>query len=401
MDKRNAYLMILGILAIFTLPYLVMSGSELHVDEKAHHEYITGFVEGNYTPNPDLPTLPGYHVLLTVVAKATGSTSPWLFRLVSVIISLMTIMVFFLLLRQQKDKYINPKLLMFVFLPVLFPFFFLIYTDVLSLLFVLIALLFLRRGRIGWSTIFSVLAILVRQNNIMWVGFFLVYLYVDGNGYSFRTEQVRGWLQKAWPYIIVIAGFMVFFILNGGAAIGDMDAHPSDGIHFGNILFALFLIFPLFLPLHMTNLRRIRDLLGSKTVWLILALGYAVFLLVFENTHPYNVDWAGFFPRNWILITFTSSILMKTLFFLPVGFSALSLWVTPLHRNIQRIIYPFAVLFLMPSWLVETRYLIIPVILFILFKKEESRKAAWVTVVWWGLLSALIFYGISRGWFFL
>jgi len=93
--------------------------------------------------------------------------------------------------------------------------------------------------------------------------------------------------------------------------------------------------------------------------------------------------------------------LLKTLFFLPACFSALSLWTTSLHNRSNRILYLFTVLFLLPSWLIETRYLIIPLVLFILFKKDEDRKTAWTTVFWWAGLSAFAFWGSIQGWFFL
>jgi alpha-1,2-glucosyltransferase len=89
------------------------------------------------------------------------------------------------------------------------------------------------------------------------------------------------------------------------------------------------------------------------------------------------------------------------LFFLPIAFSIMSLSVTTLRNKSYYLLYPFTVLFLVPSWLIEQRYYIVPFSLFILFKNEKSRLVEYSTIAMYIVTSALLFYGIQKGLFFL
>jgi len=124
-------------------------------------------------------------------------------------------------------------------------------------------------------------------------------------------------------------------------------------------------------------------------------------MFTFVNDHPYNNNWSSYYIRNKILIYFTSTVVLKTLFFIPIAYSILSISVTKLHRKSFYILYPTTLIYLFPSWLIEQRYYLIPFILFILFKKEESKFVEYLTITFYVLASAGIYLGIRNNFFFL
>ena len=73
---------------------------------------------------------------------------------------------------------------------------------------------------------------------------------------------------------------------------------------------------------------------------------------------------------------------------------------TRLQRPEFRLLYPFSVLCLLPSWLVETRYYFVPYSLFVLFRSEASPRVERTLLAWWLLLSAAMLYGARRNLFF-
>jgi alpha-1,2-glucosyltransferase len=132
---------------------------------------------------------------------------------------------------------------------------------------------------------------------------------------------------------------------------------------------------------------------------LIIFAFFLIYIFTFKIDHPYNIN--QYFLRNKLLVYFTSSIILKILFFIPVAYSILSISVTELYEKSFYLIYPFTILYLIPSWLIEQRYYLIPFALFILFKKEESKLVEYLSIVFYIISSALLFYGIRNELFFI
>src|SRR3546814_11420877 len=100
------------------------------------------------------------------------------------------------------DPHASRSAALLFFLPFLFPYYFLVYTDVLSWLLVLCALLATLERRHVLAALALALSIGVRQNNVVWAGFMpLLALW--------PTLQEAGWspwrragevARVAWPY---------------------------------------------------------------------------------------------------------------------------------------------------------------------------------------------------------
>jgi len=78
-----------------------------------------------------------------------------------------------------------------------------------------------------------------------------------------------------------------------------------------------------------------------------------------------------------------------------------SLCVTPLQRRSFYWLYPLAAAALLPAGLVEQRYFIVPVILFMLAKKRESVALDLCTIAVYVPVTGLLYYRISQGGLFL
>ena len=192
----------------------------------------------------------------------------------------------------------------------------------------------------------------------------------------FRRAPVWIWarrfLAKSWSSLLGLLGFATFIYLNHGVAIGDRDQHPA-GLHFGNVYFVLFLLACFALPPNVERIiREHRRLLQPGFVAALLAL-YLSFVYLFKIEHAYNRD--DFCLRNVILLWAGTNVLTKGLFFMPIALGFAALWVTPLVRSAYWVWLPVCLLGLLPEALIEQRYAIFPLGLWMLLRRDASPFA--------------------------
>ncbi|MDB4977901.1 MAG: alpha,2-glucosyltransferase [Candidatus Peribacteria bacterium] len=400
-----------------------MSQHSLISDENFHFDQISRFTKYNWSMVPSLTTLPGYHGIVAAVWWLSGfsATLP-VFRSISFGISLFSILAFFLCVRFLDPEHALLKTMQYILLPVLFPFLFLLYTDISSLLFLFLALYAVLTRHYWLAGILSILCVLTRQNAIVWLGFLFLLVWIHHSvtpslpGETYfqearrRVREVLKSRQVLWravfrsfTFLVGMVLFAVFVYWNHGIAIGDKEAHPFPAIHFGNIYLLLFLFFFIFLPLNIANLPRIRRLLKvhMDSVLVLLVLFFFFYWFTFQNTHPFNQQDYSWWLRNRILIFFTQSALLRVLFFLPIAYSVLSIAATRLVWSSFYSMYPLAVLYLIPSWLIEQRYYFIPYCLFMIFREGRSFRVESLTVVYFAVCTVVLYWGIILGRFFL
>ncbi len=384
----------------FISSYLYIQNAKLFVDEKFHYSQIKKFINKDFTHHPKITTIPGYHAILALFAYIFNVSSIAPIRLLSLFFSIASIPIFFLSSLKICEESSMIKTMQYYFFPILFPFFFLLYTDVSSLLMILISFYFLLNQKYKLAGIMGILSLFIRQNNIVWLAFMCVFIHFEKYNFEFSAKIFQKSIRDYWIFIIGFILFTIFLIINKGVAIGQKSMHPSFLFRTGNIFFMMFLFFFLFLPLNISNFQKIvQHIEKNKKIIIIIAIVFLIYMFTFVNDHPYN--WSGYFIRNKILIYFTSTIVLKTLFFIPIAYSILSISVTKLHRKSFYILYPATLIYLLPSWLIEQRYYLIPFILFILFKKEESKFVEYLTITFYVLASTGIYLGIRNNFFFL
>jgi alpha-1,2-glucosyltransferase len=378
---------------ILAAVFLVFADNEPRWDEDVHVRQIEGFVRGEWQMEPDLTTLPGFHALMALGAWLSGTSRMPSLRLFQFEIALCAIAVFFFLARRRDPAHVAHKTLQFVFLPILFPQFFLIYTDVASLGFVLLTALAAGQGRYRTAGVFGLASCLVRQNNIVWVALVFVQAYVADHGWRWPPRASS--LLRYGPVLlsgVAVGGWLVFN--QGQVAVGDVQAHPLGTLHLGNVFFLLFVSFFMFSPLWWGYRRATWARVRRPPTWLVLVATFALFWFFFAADHPYN-DEDGF-VRNRILAWATSTWSHKLLFFVPIALTSVSVPSLGLSAA-GWLVYPATVAFLLPSWLIEQRYYLIPLALLLADRESLDDGTEWTQVGLSAACSLVFFVFIERG----
>lgn len=396
------------LVSLFILLSWSLKQSGLFLDETVHFEQTSKYLNGAFgASDPYLTTFPTYHLIIAVAASSLNLSSLFSLRLISLFLSLLTIIIFFLSAGKIDRQATEQKTWQFIFLPLLFPFLFLIYTDIFSLLLILLSLFLLLNERNYSAGLLGVLAVLTRQNNIVWLLFALAYIFY--RQYKKKgVHYLKDFLREGLIFIFGLIAFVFFVIINQGVALGDQIMHPFFFFSFGNLFFLLFLFFFLFLPGNIYNFKKIVTLVRGRREIIFWSIGLFLFYLIFFRVdHPYNnyfFHWQegieSFSLRNSLLFFINKNWWTKTLAFAPILYSVFSLAVSELEEKSFYLLYPFTFLYLLPSWLIEGRYYIIPLVLFILFKKPAPRPVEYATILIFVLLSAILFYGLREVKFF-
>jgi len=308
--------------------------------------------------------------------------------------------------KQIEPKNAVLKTFQYLFFPILFIFFFLIYTDVFSLLLILLSFYFLNKEKYKTAGLFGFFSVLTRQNNIIWLGFFVLLMALNYFKSGFDKKSIKKFLSAAFPFILIFLAFGVFVILNKGFVISGMkELHPFS-IHFSNLFLFLLLQFVLFLPLNIANFPKVFKLcvrVFKKKPWIVFPIGifFLFYIFTFKADHPLNQSTIDYFLRNRILAYITGSDLTKSFFFIPIFYSILSLAVTEFNKKVYYLVYPFIFISLSLFWLVEPRYYLVPFVFFLLFKKQKSFLVEFLTIIIFVVLSGWIVWGALNQKFFL
>lgn len=392
MDKKHRLFIILLLIAVFTWIGVALSKNEARFDERAHFRQIKLFMRGKYTMTSSLTTIPGYHLTLAVIAEpffGSKHVTPEQLRFISLGLSMLSIGIFYLVAKKIRAGDPLIKTLQYIFLPLTFFYFPFLYTDIFSLFWVLVAFYFVLDRKYAWSAFFSLISLLVRQTNIVWVAFFWVYAYVLENGWSFSWKNFFNYLRRAAGYVVVAGLFLIFVWINNGVAMGDRQAQQV-GFHMGNVYFFLATLGFLFLPLALAYFKKTeRVVLQKKLVWgagIGAALAF-VFLVFPPAVHMYNLKMQ--FLRNDILfyayhqyaIVYALAIFLGGATLVFMKFDKASL-----------LVLPFAAAELIPSFLVEQRYMIVSLVLILLLRKSFEVKVELILVAYFLALSAGLTY---------
>uniref|UniRef100_A0A182QT36 Uncharacterized protein n=1 Tax=Anopheles farauti TaxID=69004 RepID=A0A182QT36_9DIPT len=241
-------------------------------------------------------------------------------RLTSLVASIVNVVLIYKL----RKRFINQKsptsLLLetasLALLPPLYFFTHLYYTDVLSVTTVLLLLLASERQRHNWAAFWGLCAVLMRQTNIVWVGFVCGSRAIDllfrGSWTSLtpkRIVQLVGEIiDRFWAYAAVMGAFVAFLFYNGSIVIGDKSAHVA-AIHFPQLFY--FIVFfvafsaSLVLPAAKTILKAL-----LRKWYIVLVVCGIIGAIVHYNTivHPYLLAdnrhytfylWNRFYGRWW------------------------------------------------------------------------------------------------------
>jgi len=386
---------ILPILIIIAFFFILIKDKPLMADENQYYPIIEKVTNLDFDKNilSKTSALPGYSFVIGFLRFSFNITDVAGTRLITTIFSLLSIIIFYLIAKEFDIKNAKIKTLQFLFLPILFIYLFLIYTDVFSLFLILLSFYFLVKENYFLSGSIAFLSLPVRQNNIIWIIFFCIYIFLDKKKYN----------RNIFPYLPSFFAIIIFVFLNRGGTIGIVNqwAQPF-AIHLQNVYFALFLFFFLFLPLNLLNSSKIIHLLKTNyKIFILLAIFSLVYFFTFRIDHPWNQILLDYFLRNKILDFSNKSFFNKTVFFLPIIYSFLSLLVIKMKEKNFYSVYFFIFLSLSSLWLIEPRYYFPAFAFFILFKKEQSKTVEYLTIFIFIIASVYIFLQTINNVFFL
>lgn len=375
----------------------------MFTDEVNHYPQIVLFLRGDFRALLDLTTIPGYHAAVAALLWLCGAGSLDAARLVNAGFGLVVAAGFHALRRQLWPGSETIATAQLLVLPILVPLFFIVYTDVFALALLVWATLATLKQRHGWSALGLLVLIGVRQHEVIWVGF----LAALAAWPLWRERGFRAWRAIAasgWPYLVPVAGFLGFWWWNGSISLsrGQAALHPDLSLHAGNLYFALFLA-GILLPLHVLVGLREFAASAARRPWLMAVpvLVFAGFWWGFHVDNPYNTVSPWYYLRNGVLLAVDSQPGWRAAFGGVATAAACGLACTRLRPPGAAWLYAFAALFLAASWLIEQRYVLVPLVLWLAFREHRGRAIENATFALWLVLAVFVFWGTVGARFFL
>lgn len=380
-------------------------------DEQYYRPGIAALLRGQGGVTQGFSPTPTYFWLLTGVASLLGD-SVWVLRGVSLAAGVIGLVAYQRAVAARYPADRGARAACLALHPLLVPFWALVYTDVPSLAAILLTLNWHVRGRHVLAAAGALAATALRQSNAVWLVFFAVLAAVEwrqtipngerpmaNSGKRHAASRPpwtwRYWLSSLrpvlWPYLVA-AGLLVVMVAGGllrvlPEPIVGPRANPAH--FYGLSLAAAVLWVPVWLP-HLRRIwpRTVTPRLLRPWFWAAVVGAVGVLALAFTNPHPWNTDLA--FLRNWPLWAMTHWV--------PARFAAAGLLVVVLpplvaamwqneNRRTLGLLWLFALLFLLPHYMVDPRYYIIPLVLADFFMPQAVvHRGALCT--WYVLLTA-------------
>lgn len=383
--------------------FLMVKDAPLVADEGYHLPQISGFLSGNFETSPHLTVLPVYHAMMAGILKVIGAESVAEARLVTFLGSAVSIWFFYLIVLRlwPQERYLRTA--QFVFLPILFPMHFLIYTDTWALAFVLIALERTLANRPWQSAAAVLVAVLMRQPNLIWAGMLWILLVWQPDSLH-RTWRfiTKCWCQTTLPFVLILAAFCGFFILNRGIAVGDKHQHqiavnPANLWFFG-LCFCIF-----FLPTCLGTLARywkhFRRLPAMTTLGL--AAGLGAFLATYHASHQYNQASLWFYLRNRALHWTSRIAPLKVLTFIPAALGLGGFILCPMQERRFGIMIPVALISVAVMPLIEQRYYLVPFAILLAFRRLEQKRFELLNTAFYICVAFSLQWAVAKNYLFL
>jgi alpha-1,2-glucosyltransferase len=383
--------------------YAVAIAASMHgaarSDEIYHFSQIELFRHGELRVlDKYLTTIPGYHAAVAAALAATGLDSLGAARAVTALFGLLAVAAFHAIRRDTQRGTETLATAQFIVLPVLAPFFFLVYTDTLALALILWAAFATLRARHVASALLLSAAVLVRQSDVIWAGFLVLVVLWPAIRARNRVD-IQHAVVRALPYVGPVVVFAAFWIGNGSISLSREQAalHPEFSFHVGNALAGLVLAGVL-LPLQAlagTADFRAR-FVGTPWLFAIPLVTFFSIPFFFVADHPYNAAQTDFFLHNRL-----AELMASDAWRYAAGmFAALAVCGLASTRLVPAAavwLYPISAFFLCAEWLIETRYLIVPFALWLAFRQHRHRVIEWTTLALWAAVAVSIIAGTLSG----
>ncbi|XP_011304882.1 putative Dol-P-Glc:Glc(2)Man(9)GlcNAc(2)-PP-Dol alpha-1,2-glucosyltransferase [Fopius arisanus] len=435
--RRSAVVLFVALSSCLFI-YLNRVQPSYYIDEAFHIPQVQKYCNGTlFEWDKKITTLPGLYVLSAVLLGPIKQCTILFLRSINLILTFSNLYLTTKILSTKKWaqreenalKKFGVAFTVTIF-PPLFFWFFLYYTDVLSINLVLLTFLLHQREHYRVSAYVGGLSVFVRQTNIIWVillaGERVLMLIEAQTPRSIETLMNRGLhttpmhAKLLWNnvvhhirrgkvaflkfigemcfnvrgHITVLVTFLIFVMVNRGIVLGDRNAHVAT-IHvpqlfYFSIFFAIF-AWPYVLPHWRSFLQFIRK------HWVLTSLSLALFTTIVHNNtlvHPYlladNRHYV-FYVWNKIMGRYYLAKYLLVPFY---GFSIYGLLACLQDlKYLSKILYLVSIgIILVPQLLLEPRYFVIPYILLRLNMTEPKPWQLVLELITTAVINFLQFY---------
>ncbi|KAH9982705.1 glucosyltransferase [Lactifluus volemus] len=421
---------IFGTLSVMTLKELNNQVTEPYMDEPFHVPQVQAYCNGDWSYwDPKITTPPGLYIL-TVLLKTVfvfKCRLPTL-RLTPLLTLLLLPLAATRLICYHKRVRPPPSVLTPILdavvlsaFPIAWFFGFLYYTDVPSLLSVIVTVVAASQGKHWFAALLGIISCVFRQTNIIWV----LYAYGSSQLTYLRFRQpaklhdppalaaeprdlVRS-VRSAFgvlpeilpaftPYALTLLSFGGFVIWNGGIVLGDKSNHiPS--FHIPQLYYFIAFATMIGWPALVSGDEDWKMLLGQvqnrvlgtrRRIMVHVAISVAMGLSIklFTIHHPFLLS----DNRHYTFYVWRRVFLLHPIvpYLLIPGYIACAwIWFLRVGRDqtlLQTLLLPLCTLpILLPTPLLEPRYFLVPYVL---------MRAQLVDVRTWGLLLECVWYGV-------
>ena len=363
------------------------------IDEIPHFEQIIMILNANFSILYYLTVIPGFHYIIAGFMKVLQIGTLTTTR--TLVFILNAVLFFPLVYNLSKDNKIK-RMINFAFFPIFFTYYFLIYTDIFSMIFVLMTYYFLIYRRYKTAGLTCIISILIRQNNFIWMGLWGLCILADSlrdtpTTYKYKKvikTIITNIIKKGWVFALGILGFIGFVIWNGGLVIGDR-IHHQPSIYPQGIWFFFATITMFFWPIILNNLKKIK--INKSRIVLYIGL-FLVYLGTWSNFHLYNTFDAML--RNKIILWTLLSPINVIILFIPVLLGII--YVVDILEFKNKWLFMFFSLILVGfSHLIEYRYYFLPIAFILLYRKIEDKFIENFTLFYWISLAIIMFFSIQ------
>ena len=383
---------------------LVATHPALMSDETVHGVQIWHFYTGGRSILKRITMVPSYHAILASIAYVTGYYRDTVHRLITLLVGLGLPWLAYRLAAMYTPATAGRRTLQVFFFPLLYPFFFLIYTDVWALTAVLATQLCVMSRRYWLAGIPALVSVILRQDMVTWVA--LAWLLM-----AHREWGVSGWLSdvrprlrrllyQGAPLLLIMALQAAFVVWNGGVAVGDRLEH-EEGIHVTNGYFLLLSAWLMFLPQNLAAVPRIMKLPHKPWIVAGVLAGYFLYMGTFNNPHIYNQSDLPRWLHNRVLGRMTDDAWIRAACYIPMVWMVLTAGVNRFAETRMRWLFPIAVLSAVLHPLIEPRYYLPAMALFQMWRPELDDRWENASLIAGILLSAGLMFGIVTDRFFL
>uniref|UniRef100_A0A0N5AP62 Dol-P-Glc:Glc(2)Man(9)GlcNAc(2)-PP-Dol alpha-1,2-glucosyltransferase n=1 Tax=Syphacia muris TaxID=451379 RepID=A0A0N5AP62_9BILA len=292
------------------------------------------------------------------------------------------------------NEQLEQTALIVLLLPMLFHSSLLYYTDLLSIT----TLLW------GFScktptlaSVFFFVAVLTRQTNIVWAGVYGVAYLVKLIDFRNIVRSLCYGLIRLWSLIGLAFIFVLFFILNGyRIALGDHSAHEPR-FHFMQVYYCFSLLCIISAPLFLQKkvLLKVFNEFITKPIRnslyciiILLCIHFFTFehpYLLADNRHFTFYIWRKWFKRHWLCRYLVAPFYLLSLYMFKQS-------IHHINRFLLLLFLTASIVALAPLPLFETRYYIVPFVLWRLCVKSQSQLRCFIEILYISMINAVVLY---------